>query len=287
MGEIREVTREDLDLLRDYHGLTDVALRSRREPAEGLFIAEGEKVIRRAVAAGYPVRSLLVERKWVGGLAEVIESGSAPAYIADVDLLHDVTGYAVHRGALAAMERMPLPDPGTLIASARRVAVLEDVNNHTNVGAIFRSAAGLGVDAVLLNPGCADPLYRRSVRVSMGAVFAVPWARLDDWPGGLDLLRAQGFVVAALALRDDAADLDHLVARAPERLALMVGAEGDGLSRHAVSGADLVVRIPMAGGVDSLNVAAAAAVAFWATRVSPISPAAPRHRRTRPPTESW
>jgi tRNA G18 (ribose-2'-O)-methylase SpoU len=170
------------------------------------------------------------------------------------------------------MHRPPLPDVHALLAGARggagarRVAVLEDVVDHTNVGAVFRSAAGLGVDAVLVSPRCADPLYRRSVRVSMGTVFQVPWTRLPAWPGGLADLRDDGFTVAALALADDAVTLDDLAASAPERLALVLGTEGDGLSRGAVAAADVVVRIPMAGGVDSLNVAAASAVAFWATR---------------------
>ncbi len=171
------------------------------------------------------------------------------------------------------MHRPVLPGVDAVLAGARRVAVLEDLVDHTNVGAAFRAAAGLGVDAVLVTPRCADPLYRRSVRVSMGTVFQVPWTRIDDWPvssagtGGVQLLRAAGFVTAALALREDAVDLDTLAADPPARLALVLGAEGDGLAARTVAACDLVVRIPMAGGVDSLNVASAAAVAFWATRV--------------------
>lgn len=266
MGQVRRVDDVRDPALRDYVGLTDLALRTRTEPARGLFIAEGEKVIRRALAAGYPVRSLLLEPKWLAGLADVAERVQAPVLLGDRPLLEEVTGYAVHRGALAAMGRLPLPPVAQLTRNARRLVVLEDIVNHTNVGAVFRAAAGLGVDAALVTPRCADPLYRRSVKVSMGGVFAVPWTRLLDWPGELDQLRAQGFTVAALALAEDARDLDELAARVPDRLVLMLGAEGDGLAPATVAAADVVVRIPMARQVDSLNVAAAAAVAFWATR---------------------
>ena len=265
MGDVRRVTGADDPALHDYVGLTDMALRTRREPAEGLFVAEGEKVIRRALAAGYPMRSMLLEEKWLPQLADVVERVDAPVHLAGLDVLEQVTGYSVHRGALAAMARQPLPDPADLLAEARRVVVLEDVTNHTNVGAVFRAAAGLGVDAVLVTPRCADPLYRRSVKVSMGAVFAVPWTRLRRWPQDVDDLRAAGLTVAALALTPDAVDLRELAARPPERLALLLGTEGDGLGGATVARADVVVRIPMAGGVDSLNVASAAAVAFWAT----------------------
>jgi tRNA G18 (ribose-2'-O)-methylase SpoU len=250
----------------DFVGLTDVRLRRVREPAEGLFIAEGEKVIRRALAAGYPLRSLLLEDKWLEGLADLVEVAGAPVHLASRAVLDATTGYAVHRGALAAMGRLPLPSAPELASGARRIAVLGDVNDHTNVGAIFRAAAGLGVDAVLLSPRCADPLYRRSVKVSMGAVFAVPYARLGSWPVGLDALREAGVTVAALALTESAVQLDDLAGRLPERLAPVLGPEGHGLSPPVLEHADVVVRIPMAGGVDSLNVAAAAAVAFWATR---------------------
>jgi tRNA G18 (ribose-2'-O)-methylase SpoU len=265
MGVLRRVARADDPALHDYVGLTDMALRTRREPTEGLFVAEGEKVIRRALAAGYPMRSMLLEEKWLPQLADVVEQVDAPVLLAGLDVLEQVTGYAVHRGALAAMQRRPLPDAADLVAGARRVVVLEDVTNHTNVGAVFRAAAGLGVDAVLVTPRCADPLYRRSVKVSMGTVFAVPWTRLARWPEGLDDLRSAGFTVAALALTPDAVDLRELATSPPERLALLLGTEGDGLAPSTVARADLAVRIPMAGGVDSLNVAAAAAVAFWAT----------------------
>jgi len=264
-------------LLGDYIGLTDVALRSRREPVEGLFMAEGEKVIRRAVAAGHPVRSLLLEEKWLPSVEDLVSAVDAPVYVASRDTLTAVTGYDVHRGALAAMTRLPLAEPDELVAravagagdGACRVAVFEDVVSHTNLGAAFRSAAALGVDAVLITPRCADPLYRRSVRVSMGAVFQVPWARLASWPDDFALLRAAGFTTAALVLDDDAVTLTELADRTRlgqlQRLALVFGTEGDGLRTGTTAAADLAVRIPMTGGVDSLNVAAAAAVVFWAT----------------------
>jgi tRNA G18 (ribose-2'-O)-methylase SpoU len=275
---IHRLTSADDDRLADYTRLTDVALRSKHEPAKGLYIAESSTVIRRAVAAGHRPRSLLMAERWLPDLADLLDEvgagpdGDVPVYVAEPEVLQAVTGFHLHRGALAAMHRPPLVGVHDLLASARggagarRVAVWEDVVDHTNVGAIFRSAAGLGVDAVLVSPRCADPLYRRSVRVSMGTVFQVPWTRLTTWPDGLADLRADGFTVAALALADDAVTLDELAERAPERLALVLGTEGDGLSRGAVAAADVVVRIPMAGGVDSLNVAAASAVAFWATR---------------------
>lgn len=251
-------------VLADYTGLTDVALRRRREPAEGLFIAEGEKVIRRAVAAGYVVRSLLLEEKWLPALTDVIDQVDAPVYLASPETLESVTGYVVHRGALAAMSRRPLEPALGLARTSRRLAVLEDVNDHTNVGAIFRGAAGLGVDAVLLSPRCADPLYRRSVKVSMGAVFSVPWSRLDTWPGGLRDVQELGFTVLALTPDPEATPLGDLPAGVTARCALVLGAEGAGMSERALSIADHRVRIPMSGGVDSLNVAAAAAVAFYA-----------------------
>nr|WP_216645745.1 RNA methyltransferase [Isoptericola halotolerans] len=259
--------------MHDYTGLTDVKLRTVREPAEGLFMAESSNVIRRALAAGHRPRSFLMADKWLDSMADVLDAHpEAPVFVADEQVLEAITGFHLHRGALAAMHRPVLPSVHDLVAGARggagarRVAVLEDIVDHTNVGAIFRSAAALGVDAVLVSPRCADPLYRRSVRVSMGAVFQVPWTRLETWPEGLDGLRADGFTVGALALADDAVSLDDLVADAPTRLALVLGTEGHGLSRGAVAAADMVVKIPMADGVDSLNVAAASAVAFWATR---------------------
>ncbi len=264
MSSVRRVLAADDPALRDYVGLTDMALRTRREPAEGLFIAEGEKVIRRALDAGYAMRSMLLEEKWLPALTDVVEAVDAPVYLADLAVLEQVTGYSVHRGALAAMERKPLPDALELAAAAQRVVVLEEVNNHTNIGSILRCAAGLGVDAVLLDPRCADPLYRRSVKVSMGAVFAVPWARLAPWPAALADVRDLGFTLLALTPDRQATSLADLTPEVTDRAALLLGAEGPGLSAAALAAADLTVRIPMAAGVDSLNVAAAAAVAFYA-----------------------
>lgn len=270
--------------LADYRGLTDVALRRRLEPEAGLFMAESRNVIRRAVGAGHRPRSFLMAERWLPTMADIIaaapgcggdpEGGAVPVMLADEALLREITGYNVHRGALAAMHRPELPGVEEVLAGARggagarRVAVLEDMVDHTNVGAVFRSAAGLGVDAVLVTPSCADPFYRRSVRVSMGTVFQVPWTRTGPWPReGIELLAERGFTVAALALDERAVALDALGADPPERLALVLGAEGDGLRAETVARCDLTVRIPMAGAVDSLNVAAASAVAFWETRV--------------------
>nr|WP_206323340.1 RNA methyltransferase [Streptomyces sp. HNM0574] len=248
----------------DYTGLTDVELRRRREPAEGLFIAEGEKVIRRARHAGYEMRSMLLSSKWVDVMRDVIDEVPAPVYAVTPELAERVTGYHVHRGALASMQRKPLPGPAELLGGARRVAVMETVNDHTNIGAIFRSAAALGMDAVLLSPDCADPLYRRSVKVSMGAVFSVPYARLEGWPHSLETVREAGFGLLALTPDEKAAPIDAPGHRERERVALMLGAEGRGLSTRALRAADEWVRIPMSHGVDSLNVGAAAAVAFYA-----------------------
>jgi tRNA G18 (ribose-2'-O)-methylase SpoU len=253
--------------IQDYVGLTDVALRRRLEPERGLYLAESEKVIRRALAAGHRPRSYLMARRWLtdlGDLVQQAERDGIPVYVGERDVIEAMTGFHLHRGALASMQRPQPPNPVELLQDARRVMVLEDIVDHTNVGAVFRSAAALGVDAVLVTPRCADPLYRRSVRVSMGTVFQVPWTRIDPWPAGVNLLRDNGFVVAALALADDAVSLDDLAADPPDRLALVLGTEGDGLSARTLDSADVVVEIPMSGGVDSLNVAAASAVAMWA-----------------------
>ncbi|MDO8310274.1 MAG: RNA methyltransferase [Actinomycetota bacterium] len=254
--------------LADYRGLTDVALRSRKEPESGLFMAESIEVIRRAADAGISARSMLMAERWLESMADVIErlGPDLSVFVADADVLRSITGFHLHRGAIAAMRRPVLREVADVVAGARRVVVLEDIVDHTNVGAIFRSVAGLGADAVLVSPRCADPLYRRSVRVSMGTVFQVPWTRLPDWPGGLDTLRGLGFTIAALALEADATTLDSFASDPPDRVALVLGAEGDGLSRRAVQASDVVVRVPMSGGVDSLNVAAASAVALWALR---------------------
>ena len=253
--------------LRDFTRLTDVALRRLLEPAGGLYLAESTKVIERALAAGHRPRSVLTKAEWLPTLEPLLAAfPEVPVHVGDDDVLTALTGFHLHRGALAAMHRPELPDPAALLAPARRVVILEDVVDHTNVGAVFRSAAALGVDAVFVTPRCADPLYRRSVRVSMGTVLQVPWTRLPEWRAAGPLLHDAGFTVAALALADGGIDLDTLAADPPERLALVLGTEGDGLSRAALAVADLAVRIPMLHGVDSLNVAAAAAVAIWATR---------------------
>jgi tRNA G18 (ribose-2'-O)-methylase SpoU len=274
--DLQVLPSSDDPRLGDYVSLTDVALRSRIEPQGGLYIAESSTVLGRAFRAGHRPRSVLCAPRWVEDVTDLlrpVEQDEVPVYVADETVLEQITGFHLHRGALASMHRPALAAVEAVVAGARRVAVLENLVDHTNVGAAFRSAAALGVDAVLVTPRCADPLYRRAVRVSMGTVFQVPWTRVDPWPsgsdgsaGGIELLRDLGFVTVSLALSDDAVDLDDFVADLPDRLALVLGTEGDGLSPATVAKTDAVVRIPMAGGVDSLNVAAAAAVAFWATR---------------------
>ena len=254
------ITDPDDERVADYRALTDVELRTRWEPPHGLFIAEGELVLRRALRAGYRPRSFLVDAKRVGQLGDL---PGAPIYAASQDVLEKATGFHVHRGVLGSFHRKELPAAPDVLAAARRVAILEDVNNHTNLGAIFRGAAALGIDAVLLSPSCADPLYRRSVRVSMGEVFAVPYAKLEPWPSGLDAVREAGFTVLAMTLSPDAVPLHRIDPELRRRPALLLGAEGAGLSRLAVEASDARVVIPMRRGVDSLNVAAAAAVAFW------------------------
>jgi tRNA G18 (ribose-2'-O)-methylase SpoU len=259
----QRVTDADDPRLADYTQLTDVSLRTHLESEHGLFIAEGTKVITRAVASGYPVRSVLVAE---GRLVDLpaLPATTAPVYVVPDEIAERLTGYRVHRGALASLCRTPLPDPAALYATARRVIVLEDLVDHANVGAIFRCAAALGVDAVILSPRCADPLYRRAVKVSMGAVFAIPYARMTGWYEGLDGLRAAGFRLLALTPDQAAVPIDQI---APgERTALLLGTEGDGLSSHWRHVADQAVRIPMhpgalAAGVDSLNVVAATAIA--------------------------
>jgi tRNA G18 (ribose-2'-O)-methylase SpoU len=260
--------------VRDYFALTDVALRTKVEPERGLYLAESEKVIRRALAAGHRPRSFLMGERWLTDLADLVEraeSDGVPVYVGQAGVIEAMTGFHLHRGALASMHRPSLVAPEALLHSASqqrhsRVVILEDIVDHTNIGAVFRSCAALGVDGVLITPRCADPLYRRAVRVSMGTVFQVPWTRVDEWPQGLRVLRDNGFTVAAFALTDEATSLDDLPSEAPERLAMIFGTEGGGLSRGAVEGADLVVKIPMAGGVDSLNIASASAVGIWALR---------------------
>lgn len=251
----------------DYTRLTDVHLRKLREPAEGMYIAESSRVLRRALDAGHTPRSFFLAEKWLTDLEDVITAHpEVPVFVGEPGVLEAITGFHLHRGALAAMNR-PAPVPlDELLVRARRIAVLEDIVDHTNVGAIFRSAAALDVDAVLVSPRCGDPLYRRSVRVSMGTVFQVPWARLQSWPEDMVVLRRHGFTTAALALTEQSVSLDELAARRPERLALILGTEGEGLLPRTLAEADLTVKIPMRRGVDSLNVAAASAVAFYACR---------------------
>ena len=252
--------------LRDYTELTDVVRRRLREPAEGIYLAESVKVIERAFAAGHRPRSVLVLEKWLPEIEPLFEPWDVPVYVGSSEVLEAVTGFVMHRGALASMHRPALPPVAELLDGARRVVVLEDIVDHTNVGAIFRAVAGMGADAVLVTPRCADPLYRRSVRVSMGAVLQVPWTRLGEWSEAAPQLHDAGFEIAALALDDDAVDLAEFARNPPSRVALVFGTEGDGLSRAALAAADSVVTIPMDHGVDSLNVAAAAAVALWSLR---------------------
>lgn len=265
--QVIRITDLDDERLADYSGLTDVALRRVSEPAGGLYIAESSKVIERALRAGHRPRSVLLQEKWLEDIAPLLEEHDAPVFVGEPALLEQLTGFHLHRGALASMHRPPLADPAEILSGARRVVILEDIVDHTNVGAIFRSVAGLGADAVLITPRCADPLYRRSVRVSMGTVLQVPWTRLPEWDDAAVVLRDAGFQTAALALADDAVDLDVYAQTAPERLAIVLGTEGDGLSASALQAADTIVTIPMLHGVDSLNVASASAVALWELRI--------------------
>jgi tRNA G18 (ribose-2'-O)-methylase SpoU len=265
--DVVRITELDDPRLADYLSLTDVALRRVTEPASGLYIAESSKVIERALAAGHVPRSALMLDQWLSSLESALAPYDIPVFIGSGELLESLTGFSLHRGALAAMHRPTLPAVSDLLRDARRVVVLEDIVDHTNVGAIFRAVAGLGADAVLVTPRCADPLYRRSVRVSMGTVLQVPWTRLEDWPLGAQQLRDSGFHIAALALSESAVSLDDFAADPPDRIAIVLGAEGDGLSARALSAADTIVTIPMKHGVDSLNVASASAVALFALRV--------------------
>jgi tRNA G18 (ribose-2'-O)-methylase SpoU len=264
VGPVVDVDDPDDPRLADYRSLTDVALRTRIEPPHGLFIAEGALVIERALRAGYLLRSALMSPKWLDRTEPSLLASDAPVYLGSESLLQTLTGFHVHRGALAAVHRRPLADFAELLGRCRRLVVIEDIVNHTNLGAIFRTAAALGMDGVVLSPSSADPLYRRSVRVSMGAVFGVPYARAPHWPAALADLRAHGFRVFALTPAPDAVALDEISHDAAAPLAVVLGTEGAGLSARAAVLADDLVRIPMMAGIDSLNVAAAAAVAFWA-----------------------
>ena len=248
--------------LADYRNLRDVQLRRHLESEEGLFLAEGEKVVRRAVEAGYGVRSFLMAPRWLEGLDDVLSRTDAPCYVVSEAMAEQVTGFHVHRGALASLHRLPLPSVDEVLAGARSVLVLEDIVDHTNVGAVFRSGAALGFDAVLLSPRCADPLYRRAVKVGMGAVFALPWTRLAGWHGAMQELSGRGFTTVALTLSPDAVPVEEAVAGVG-RLALVLGTEGHGISGRWEREADRRAIIPMQPGIDSLNVAAATAVACY------------------------
>lgn len=310
MVQLVEITSADDPRLADYRDLRDVELRKALEAEHGLFLAEGEKVVRRAVEAGYDARSFLMAPRWLDGLADVLDRSDAPCYVIDEALAEEVTGFHVHRGALASLRRRPLPDVDDVLAGARsvlvledlvdhtnvgpmfqveqvgaaldgvvdreasgrRIAILEDLVDHANVGAAFRNAAALGIDAIVLSPRCADPLYRRAIKVSMGATLQLPWTRLEPWPQGLQKLREAGYLIAGMALSDDAVVLDELAGALDQNIAIMFGSEGHGLSRRALQLCDKVVKIPMSAGIDSLNVAAASAVAFYATRPAQEGP---------------
>ena len=266
--EIRDFAAGELDV---YARLTEAQLLNRDRPQDGLFIAESPKVVRRALDAGYEPVSILTENRHINGEArEVLERcPDIPVYTAPFEVLTQLTGYKLTRGLLCAMRRRPLPRVEELCRRARRIAVLENVMNPTNVGAIIRSAAALNMDAVLLTPGCSNPLYRRAARVSMGTVFQIPWTFLGEeeagaWPReGMDYLKSLGFSTASMALHDESVDIDDPVLRQEEKLALILGTEGEGLKEETIAASDQTIKIPMSHGVDSLNVAAASAVAFW------------------------
>ena len=265
--EITDFLAPELDV---YARLTEVQLLNRECPEKGLFIAESPKVIERALNAGCTPVSMLMEKKHVEGEAKEIiaRCDRVPVYTAEFDVLTQLTGFKLTRGMLCAMRRPKLPSMEEVCSGARRIAILENVMNPTNVGAIFRSAAALNMDAVLLTPACSDPLYRRAIRVSMGTVFQIPWTFLGDdeasWPtSGLEELKKMGFKTAAMALRDDSVTIRDPQLLAEEKLAIILGTEGDGLAADTIAHCDYTVRIPMSHGVDSLNVAAASAVAFW------------------------
>ena len=267
MQNIIELTDFNAPELDVYARLNENQLLHRYEPESGIFIAESPKVVERALDAGYKPISLLLEKKHVTGEAKniIARCGDIPVFTAELGLLTQLTGFQLTRGVLCAMRRKPLPTVEEVCAGTRRIAVLENVMNPTNIGAIFRSAAALGMDAVLLTPSCCDPLYRRACRVSMGTVFQVPWTYLSD----MQQLHDMGYKTAALALCDDSLSIDDPLLKQQEKLCLVLGAEGDGLAAATVAACDYTVKIPMALGVDSLNVAAAGAVAFWELRTKP------------------
>lgn len=269
--EIKDITAPELDI---FARLTEAQLRNRMEPEKGIFIAESAKVIARALDAGCEPMALLMERKHIEGQAAdiIARCQNVPVYTADPEVLENLTGYQLTRGILCAMRRPALTTVEQICANARRVAVLEGIVDSTNVGAIFRSAAALHMDAVLLTPTCCDPLNRRAARVSMGTVFQVPWTRIgnnsSDWPHpGIERLREMGFKTAAMALSDHSISIEDPVLEKEHKLAIVLGTEGDGLAECTIADCDYTVRIPMSHGVDSLNVASASAVAFWQLRV--------------------
>lgn len=267
-AQIVDITDPTDHRLEDYVRLRDVNLRKHLEAERGLFIAEGEKVIRRAVAAGYRPRSFLLAQRWLSSLADVLaEQPDVPVYLVTEELAEQITGFHVHRGALASLHR-EYPYVVSDLYTRDRLVILEDIVDHTNVGAILRNAAGLGWQGALLSPRCADPLYRRAIKVSMGSVFSLPWARSEDWQTMIAALNDHGFATVALTLCDDAVDLgrvrDQLAARDRPKVAVLLGTEGAGLSRHWVQQASVAARIPMRAGIDSLNVAAASAIACYA-----------------------
>ncbi len=266
---IQRIDSLTLPGLEDFTSLTDVALRRKLEPESGLYLAESPKVIERALAAGHEPRAVLLLEQWLPSMEPLLaDHPEVTVYLGDAAQLESLTGFHLHRGALASMHRPAPRDPAELLATSRRIVILEDLADHTNVGAIFRSVAALGADGVLLSPACADPLYRRAVRVSMGAVLQVPWARLPHWREAGPMIREAGYELAAFALREDAEDLANFVSDVPAKLALMFGSEGEGLSRRALASATRCVTIPMEHDVDSLNVSTAAALALWAVRTA-------------------
>ena len=270
MAQVKEITDFQASELDVYARLTEAQLLNRAQPQNAMFIAESPKVIERALDAGCVPVSMLLVRKHIEGQARhvIARCGDIPVYTSTPEVLTQLTGFKLTRGVLCAMYRPRQPGVEEICGRARRIAVLENIMNPTNLGAVFRSAAALGIDGVLLTPACTDPLYRRSVRVSMGTVFQIPWAyigeELTQWPHpGMERLQALGFKTAAMALRDDSVSIDDARLMAEEKLAIVLGTEGDGLAADTIAGCDYTVRIPMSHGVDSLNVAAASAVAFW------------------------
>lgn len=273
MARIINVTDLSSPGLDVYTRLTEAQLRNRLEPEKGIFIAESPKVINTALDCGFEPVSMLMEKKHLNGDAEkvIAKCGDIPVYTAERAILEQLTGFTLTRGVLCAFKRKEALNARDIIKDAERVAVLENIVDSTNIGAIFRSAAALGIDAVLLTPSCCDPLYRRAVRVSMGTVFQIPWARIgdepSDWPEkGIEFLHSRGFKTAAMALCDDTKSVDDPELKSIDKLALILGTEGDGLSKETINASDYTIKIPMYHGVDSLNVAAASAVAFWELR---------------------